>query len=157
MSPELLEQHSAGDSAGFLLWHANLRWQRVMSEVLAPLGLTHVQFVVLTTIWWLGRDGHPPRQRDVADHGGLDPAMTSQVTNALITKGWIVRGQDPADARASLLFVTAEGRDLAEQAIVVLDEADRAFFDAAGDRSRLIRVLRKIADRDERGSSPSAD
>lgn len=149
--PQLIKQHSAGDSAGFLLWHASLRWQRTMAEVLAPLGLTHVQFVVLTTVWWLGRDGHPPRQRDVAEHGGLDQAMTSQVTNALVGKRWIVRGQDPADARASLLYVTDQGRDLAEEAVVALDRADRSFFEAAGDRPRLIRLLRKIADRDERG------
>ncbi|MFF5261666.1 MarR family winged helix-turn-helix transcriptional regulator [Actinomadura viridis] len=147
----MIEQHSAGESAGFLLWHANLRWQRTMAEVLAPLGLTHVQFVVLTTVWWLGRDGRPPRQRDVAEHGGLDPAMTSQVTNALVGKRWIVRSQDPADARASLLHLTDQGRDLAEEAVVALDQADRSFFEVAGDRPQLIKLLRKIADRDERG------
>jgi DNA-binding MarR family transcriptional regulator len=128
-----------------------------MAEVLAPLGLTHVQFVVLTTVWWLGRDGQAPRQRDVSEHGGLDQAMTSQVMNALVAKQWITRGQDPADARAYLLHVTEEGENLAEEAIAALDNADRAFFEPAGDRPKLLRLLRKLAERDERGSRPSSD
>ncbi|WP_244312125.1 hypothetical protein [Streptomyces griseofuscus] len=36
---------SPGDSPGFLLWHATLRWQRDIATALAPLDLTHVQFV----------------------------------------------------------------------------------------------------------------
>jgi DNA-binding MarR family transcriptional regulator len=152
---QLIEQHSAGSSAGFLLWHANLRWQRVLTDVLAPMGLTHVQFVVLSTVWWLGRAGDAPRQGEVAEHGGLDTAMTSQVTNALVAKGWIVRGQDPSDGRVSLLYLSPSGRELTELAVVSLDEAEQEFFVAAGeeagDRTRLIRVLRVLADRDERG------
>jgi hypothetical protein len=33
------------DSPGFLLRHATLRWQHGIAQALAPLGLTHVQFV----------------------------------------------------------------------------------------------------------------
>ena len=40
-------------SPGFWLWHATLRWQREIAAVLAPLGLTHVQFVLLSCAWWL--------------------------------------------------------------------------------------------------------
>ena len=41
------------DSPGFLLWHATLRWQRGVAQALAPLDLTHVQFVLLaaTSTW----------------------------------------------------------------------------------------------------------
>ena len=55
------------DSPGFLLWHATLRWQRTMAEALEPLGLTHVQFVLLASTWWLCEHDGPPRQRDLAD------------------------------------------------------------------------------------------
>ena len=41
------------DSPGFLLWHVTLRWQRDIAAALAPLDLTHVQFVLLATTWWL--------------------------------------------------------------------------------------------------------
>src|SRR6266566_2274389 len=59
-------------SPGFLLWHATLRWQRQITAVLKPLGLTHVQFVLLAGSWWLGRGGQPPSQRELADHSGTD-------------------------------------------------------------------------------------
>jgi hypothetical protein len=50
-----------------------LRWQRLMTATLQPPGLTHVQFVLLATVWWLARarqaDGEhagQPSQREVA-------------------------------------------------------------------------------------------
>jgi hypothetical protein len=36
-------------SPGFLLWQVTLRWQRKVTIALAPLDLTHVQFVLLAT------------------------------------------------------------------------------------------------------------
>ena len=50
------------DSPGFLLWHATLRWQRGVAAVLAPLDLTHVQFVLLACTWWLNTHGEHPNQ-----------------------------------------------------------------------------------------------
>src|SRR5262249_4571528 len=46
------EGEQAPLSLGFLLWHATLRWQRLLSAALRPLGLTHVQFVLLAVLWW---------------------------------------------------------------------------------------------------------
>jgi hypothetical protein len=61
------------DSPGFLLWHATLRWQRGIAEALAPLDLTHVQFVLLACAWWLNEHGDPPNQVAVAGgHGRQD-------------------------------------------------------------------------------------
>lgn len=155
-SLSLVEEHSAGRSAGFLLWHASLRWQRRITEILAPMGITHVQFALVATVWWLGKDGYPPRQREVAEHAGIDPAMTSQVMTVLIQRGWVVRGVDPADGRASRLYVTDAGRQIAEQAVVELDRAERKFFSPAGDRDEVLNMLRTLAARDEQGRDPTA-
>jgi len=40
-------ERSAWERPGFLLWHATLRWQRVVSAVLGGVDLTHAQFVLL--------------------------------------------------------------------------------------------------------------
>jgi DNA-binding MarR family transcriptional regulator len=151
-----VEQHSAGRSAGFLLWHASLRWQRRIADVLSPMGITHVQFALVSTVWWLGKDGFPPRQREVAEHAGIDPAMTSQVMAVLIERGWVVRGIDPMDARASRLYVTDSGREVAERAVIALDKAERAFFGPAGDRELTLEMLRALAGRDESGRNREA-
>jgi len=125
----------AWESPGFLLWHATLRWQRAMTEALTPLGLTHVQFVLLASTWWLCEQDGPPRQRDLAEHAGTDPMMTSQVARALVEKGLLVREPDADDGRAWRLRPTHEGRALALHAVDAVETADAAYFDQVPARS----------------------
>ncbi len=40
---------SADQSPGLLLWQVTNRWQAAQRAALAPLGLTHVQFVLLAS------------------------------------------------------------------------------------------------------------
>ena len=133
-----------GESPGFLLWHATLRWQRVMTATLAPLGLTHVQFVLLASTWWLNSQGNEPSQQDVATHAGTEIRMTSEVLRALEAKGLIVRATDPHDSRARALRTTGAGRSLARRAIKAVESADAAFFDGVA-RPQFVRALRTLA------------
>ncbi|MDI1455305.1 MarR family winged helix-turn-helix transcriptional regulator [Streptomyces sp. ATE26] len=120
--------HSPGDSPGFLLWHATLRWQRDIATALTPLDLTHVQFVLLACTWWLNRQGEHPNQLALARQAGTDVKMTSQVLRILERKGLIEREVDPADTRAKRLRVTDTGADLAPRAITAVERADARFF-----------------------------
>ncbi|MFB7778916.1 MarR family winged helix-turn-helix transcriptional regulator [Streptomyces bauhiniae] len=119
---------SAGDSPGFLLWHATLRWQRDIAAALGPLGLTHVQFVLLACTWWLNTRGEHPNQLALARQAGTDVKMTSQVLRALEAKGLIKREVDPADTRAKRLRVTSAGAELAPHAIAAVENVDARFF-----------------------------
>ncbi|MEU7423739.1 MarR family winged helix-turn-helix transcriptional regulator [Streptomyces sp. NPDC040750] len=119
---------SPGDSPGFLLWHATLRWQRDIATALAPLDLTHVQFVLLACTWWLNTQGEHPNQLALARQAGTDVKMTSQVLRVLEHKGLIEREADPSDARAKRLRVTDTGADLAPRAIAAVERADARFF-----------------------------
>ena len=132
-----MSRHSdAWDSPGFLLWHATLRWQRAMAEALAPYEITHVQFVLLASTWWLCEQGEPPRQRDLADHAGTDPMMTSQVVRALADKGLVVREADPADGRAWRVRPTRAGTELAKKAVASVEDADAEYFEEVPAKSR---------------------
>jgi DNA-binding MarR family transcriptional regulator len=117
-----------GDSPGFLLWHATLRWQRAVAAALTPLGLTHVQFVLLACAWWLNSQGERPNQLTLARQAGTDVKMTSQVLRALESKGLVEREVDPADTRAKRLRVTGAGADLAPRAIAAVEQVDAEFF-----------------------------
>lgn len=117
-----------GESPGFLLWHATLRWQRAIAAALAPLGLTHVQFVLLACMWWLNTHEEQPNQLALARQAGTDVKMTSQALRALEKKGLIEREVDPADTRAKRLRVTAAGAELAPRAIAVVEQVDADFF-----------------------------
>jgi len=133
------------ESPGFLLWHVTLRWQRDMAAALAPLDLTHVQFVLLASTWWLNQQGDRPNQLTLAHWAGTDVKMTSQVLRALEAKGLLTRAVDPDDTRARRLQVTEPGAKLAAQAIEVVEAADRSFFSVAPDIGVLTAILRALA------------
>jgi DNA-binding MarR family transcriptional regulator len=133
-------------SPGFLLWHVTLRWQRDIAAVLAPLNLTHVQFVLLAGVWWLNTQGHDPNQRSLARHAGTDVKMTSEVLRKLEGKDLITRAVDPSDTRARRLRATDAGADLARRAIEVVESVDTAFFRRSPDASALIALLRPLAE-----------
>lgn len=137
------------DSPGFLLWHVTLRWQRDIAAALAPLDLTHVQFVLLATAWWMNTHGEEPNQLSLARRAGTDVKMTSQVLLKLETKGLIERAVDPADTRAKRLRVTDRGARLAKRAVTAVERVDAAFFRAVPDRTRLLSMLRPLARGDE--------
>ncbi|MHA7984937.1 MarR family winged helix-turn-helix transcriptional regulator [Rathayibacter sp. CAU 1779] len=132
------------ESPGFLLWRVTGAWQRAMASALAPLGLTHVQFVLLACAWWLGRDGVAPNQAQVAAQAGADVKMASEVFGRLEAKGLVTRRVDPHDSRAKAVEVTAEGRELAGRAVSVVEDADARFF-ASVDSAAAVTLLQRLA------------
>jgi len=138
---------SPGDSPGFLLWHATLRWQRDIAAALGPLGLTHVQFVLLACTWWLNTHGEQPNQLALAHQAGTDVKMTSQVVRALEAKGLIEREVDPADTRARRLRVTGTGSELAPRAIAAVENVDARFFQPVA-RDDAVTLLSRLARRE---------
>jgi DNA-binding MarR family transcriptional regulator len=131
------------DSPGFLLWHATLRWQRGIAQALAPLDLTHVQFVLLACTWWLNEHGERPTQVALAAQAGTDIKMTSQVLRSLERKGLIERKVDSADTRARRLRITNRGARLAPRAIALVEEVDARFFADVPPKEAL-RFLRRL-------------
>jgi DNA-binding MarR family transcriptional regulator len=132
------------ESPGFLLWHATLRWQRDITRALAPLDLTHVQFVLLACVWWLNHQDQRPSQTELAGFAGTDVKMTSQVVRTLVAKRLIEREVDREDTRTLRLHVTGRGARLAPRAIAAVEQVDAAFFDGVPTATAL-GVLRKLA------------
>lgn len=150
-------------SPGFLLWRVTLHWQRLVTEALRPFNLTHVQFALLSSAWWLSRDaagardaaggqdgpdGHSPNQLAIAAQAGTNVKMTSEVLRKLEDKGLIVQRTDPGDRRAKSVTITPEGIRLAEQAVVAVEQVDAAFFSAAP--SSIVGALQALARFDPR-------
>lgn len=133
------------ESPGFLLWHATMRWQRSLTAALAPLDLTHVQFVLLACAWWATEAGDRPNQVQLAGLAGTDVKMTSEVVRRLEAKQLLRRVADPADARSKVIEVTASGADAARRAIEIVESADAAFFAPAG-HAAMISMLRALTD-----------
>ena len=126
-----------------LLWRVTLSWQRRIRSVLEPYELTHVQFVLLTSLWWLAdHEDRPPTQARLAQHAGTDPMMTSQVTRKLEARGLLERALDLADSRVRRLHLTAAGRAVVAQALKDVEAADEDYFAALGrQRDAFVRAL----------------
>ncbi|QPC90045.1 MarR family winged helix-turn-helix transcriptional regulator [Mesorhizobium sp. INR15] len=132
------------ESPGLLLWRTTMRWQRVMTAALAPLDLTHVQFVLLASAMWLGRDGEPPNQVQLAAQAGTEVKMTSDVVARLEAKGLIARETDPRDSRAKVIRITPAGTAAAQRAIVAVEAADASFFEPV-DEAQFVGLLQRLA------------
>jgi DNA-binding MarR family transcriptional regulator len=104
-----------------------------MRTALAPHDLTHVQFVLLASAWWLGDHEEPPTQQRLAEQAGTDPMMTSQVIRKLAERGLVTRTPDPRDARALRLTVTPDGRELLAAALRDVERADADYFAGVDD------------------------
>lgn len=150
---QALERHSAGASPGFLLWHATLRWQRAVTAALQDVGLTHVQFLVLGSCWWLSKTKGIPSQREIAVHAGLDQVMTSQVIRSLEGDGLLLRARDEDDGRMIRVRTTPAGRALAARSVVTIDEVDAKFFAPTGRTDELVESLRILGARTPSGDS----
>jgi len=124
-------QH-ADQSVGLLLWQVTLAWQRAMRAALEPHDLTHVQFVLLASAWWLGEHEQPPTQQRIADHAGTDTMMTSQVLRRLAARQLITRELDENDARAKRIVLTEVGRSVLTDALADVETTDAEFFGALG-------------------------
>ncbi|MGA2528538.1 MAG: MarR family transcriptional regulator [Acidimicrobiales bacterium] len=132
-----------GESPGFLLWQVTLGWRRAITQALAPLELTHVQFVLLACTWWLNEQAQAPNQQDVAAQAGADVKMASEVLRKLEARGLLERVQDSKDGRAKTVRVTSEGVELAREAIEIVEQADADFLGTHS--SALARLLRQMS------------
>lgn len=128
------------ESPGFQLWRLTRTWERAVSEALAPVGVTHTQFVLLTCTWWRHRHGEPTSQVDIAAASGVDAKTASAVLRRLEADGLVTRDASAADTRVRVVVPTPTGVALAQRAVVVVERADEAFFAAqpAGLRAVLL-------------------
>ena len=108
---------STEPTPGYLVWRLSMKWRAAVDRALAPLGLTHAQYVLLASLYGLERDGQRPTQRELADHTGLEALYVSKLARALDADGLISRDRDPADTRAVRLALTARGREVVQPAI----------------------------------------
>jgi DNA-binding MarR family transcriptional regulator len=145
----------ADDSPGFLLWQLTNLWQQRIRAALAPLGITHVQFVLLASIAWLEDAGKLVNQSILSRHAHTDVMMTSQVVRVLEEKGLLTRTVHPTDTRAKAVSLTAEGRKVTQQAFTVVETADEQFFrELGGHASDFVRSMQLLIRANIEAQSP---
>ncbi|MFE0418292.1 MarR family winged helix-turn-helix transcriptional regulator [Streptomyces tendae] len=117
-----MSKGSTGPTPGYLVWRLANKWRVAVDRAVAPLGLTHAQYVLVASLHGMQRGGERPSQRRLADHTGLEALYVSKLARALDSAGLIERTRDPRDPRAVQLALTEEGQTVTRQAIVVVQE-----------------------------------
>lgn len=126
-------------SSGFLLWSVANAWQRQIKTALAPLGLTHVQYLLLEGLNELESEvsRNPKRaaanqqyihQNRLAQYTQTDKMMTSKVIRTLEERNLVIRQSSSHDARAILVKLSDEGAAVLSQAKPILKVAEELFF-----------------------------
>jgi DNA-binding MarR family transcriptional regulator len=134
-------------SIGPLLWQVTLAWQRAVRAALEPHDLTHVQFVLLTTVRSLGAHEEPPTQQRIAEHAGTDVLITGQVLRRLAARQLISREPDDHDPRARRIVLTDAGHTVLTGALSDVATTDAEFFAALGpDAPVFLRGLTALRD-----------
>jgi DNA-binding MarR family transcriptional regulator len=105
---------------GALVWRLSMKWRVAVDRAVAPLGLTHAQYVLVASLYGLRRAGERPSQRRLADVTGLEPLYVSKLARALEAAGLVERDRDPRDPRAVQLALTEQGREVTGRAIKVV-------------------------------------
>ncbi|WP_284748714.1 MarR family winged helix-turn-helix transcriptional regulator [Amycolatopsis sp. RTGN1] len=131
---------------GHLVWRLSMKWRVAVDRALAPVGLTHAQYVFLSSLFGLERAGTTPSQRELADHTGLEALYVSKLARSLDADGLVERTRDTADTRTIRLALTERGRDVVEPAIAtVADLLDRLLAPLGGrDGDRTAALAREL-------------
>ncbi|WLW54395.1 MarR family winged helix-turn-helix transcriptional regulator [Streptomyces sp. YU58] len=102
---------------GHLVWLLSNRWRTAMDQALAPLDLTHAQYVLLASLSGMERSGARPSQRELADFTGLEALYVSKLARSLEAAGLVRRARDAEDTRVVRLALTDAGRAAVRPAI----------------------------------------
>ncbi|MBI3214772.1 MAG: MarR family transcriptional regulator [Mycobacterium sp.] len=131
----------------FALAVANRAVLAVYRPLLAPLGLTHPQYLVMLALWDQAKSSSDPLSvKEIATLLQMDSATMSPMLKRLETLGLINRTRSAADERATDVTLTEQGIELRRRALAIpLAVVERLGVDLA-ELEHLREVLTRIND-----------
>jgi DNA-binding MarR family transcriptional regulator len=131
------------ETLGFLLKHAQQRYQAIQQPALAPLGLDGRLLAVLAVV---GSDG-PAVQQRISERLGVDRTTMVALIDALEVSRLVRRQRDPADRRGQLVWLTTKGERLLPRALVAVARVEDDFLAALSEREQreFRRLLGRVA------------
>ena len=136
------ERDSAGDeSLSEAFWSVARRLRDTSQETLTPWDITPSHLRALRALRRHGKI----RLSELSGHLHIAPRSTTEVVDALETRGLIQRRPDPSDRRATLVELTGHG--VSVLGAIRGTEAGQVFGRLSqADRAHLARLLRKLQD-----------
>lgn len=127
----------------FALYSASHAMTRAYQPLLAALGLTYPQYLVMLVLW--EQDGLGVSQ--LGERLNLDSATLTPLLKRLEAAGHVQRLRDTADERRVRLQLTAQGRALREQAQSIPPRLAAATGCSVDELASLTRRLADLGDR----------
>lgn len=127
-----MSEGSPGPTPGFLVWRLANKWRVAVDRAVAPLGLTHAQYSLVSSLYGMQGAGERPSQRQLADHTGLEALYVSKLARALESAGLVDRTRDPRDPRAVRLALTEQGEAVTRQAVEVVQQLVQQLLEPLG-------------------------
>ena len=109
---------------------------------LAPLGLTHPQYLVMLALWQHG----PLHVKDLGALLSLNSGTLSPLLKRLDTMGLVTRRRSTGDERQVTVSVTDSGERLREEALKVQDKVVRRLGLDQAELNELRHVLRRLTE-----------
>jgi DNA-binding MarR family transcriptional regulator len=138
-----------GDAAGDetlseAFWAVARQLRETSQEALAPWDISPSQFRALRVLMRHG----VMRLSELSEHLHIAARSTTEVVDALETRGLVERRPDPHDRRAVLVAVTESGASVLDAVRAARGtQAERAFGRLSeAERTDLARILRKLRD-----------
>jgi DNA-binding MarR family transcriptional regulator len=130
---------------GYLLKHANLRYEQLVTAELAPLGIGPREWAALLCL----DEQNGLSQREVAELLGIDRTRMVGLVDELQEKGWVERRPHDDDRRKNIVTLTRTGRALKERGSRVMDRCEQRFLSVldASDAEQLKSALDTLVER----------
>ena len=134
----------------FALYSASLTMTKVYKPLLAKLGLTYPQYLVLLVLW-------EQDERTVSELGEklfLDSGTLTPLLKRLEALEYITRSRDATDERRVIVALTAAGKRLRKQALAVPEHISCATTCSLAEMKSLTLNLVKVRDELARSIEP---
>ncbi|MBL3551345.1 MarR family winged helix-turn-helix transcriptional regulator [Rhodovulum sulfidophilum] len=130
----------------FPLYAATNLLQRLYRPLLAPLGLTYSQYLVMLILW----ERAPVTVGEIGSCLHLDNGTLTPLLKRMERGGFVTRSRDPRDERRVLVAPTPHGRELRAQALKIPEDLTRKITLSTEEiealRSSVVSLVHLLAD-----------
>jgi DNA-binding MarR family transcriptional regulator len=127
----------------FALYATSLSMTRLYKPLLAPLGLTYPQYLVMLVLW----AGDGLAVNELGERLALDSGTLTPLLKRLEQAGLLTRLRDAGDERRVCVTLTAEGRALKRRAVAVPQAGAAASGCTLGELTDLTARLQALRER----------
>lgn len=138
-------KNNADASTGLLFIKVYNKWHSKIKRELRELGITHPQFVVMTTLSYLSQTDEFVTQAKIAKMAEIDVMTVSKIIKILEGNGFIKRFQNPNDTRANAVQLLPKGEEIIQKGFPVVVGIDDDFFGVLNERETVFQdSLKKL-------------